>query len=186
VTLALRRHRVRAASMLAGFAAIVATLAYVPFHQARTAYIIAEALTVETIPELVFETRILVGDGRSQQERGARLVLSRRTLTVMAKGELRRALHSVPYDSVISISYSRGPDPMWNSPQGPAPVNHPAEAALGLLGGAVQQHWIAVRTSTRARFVVLRFEDLLIGRVLAALEERTGRAPQVVRKRTRT
>jgi protein kinase-like protein len=187
ITMALRKKpRVRAASMLLVFAALVALLAYVPFYQAKTAHIIAEALTVETIPELVFETRILVGAGRSQQERGARLVLSNRTLSVTANGEVRHPLHSVPYDRVISISYSRGPDPMWNSPEGPAPVIGSEAGTLRLLGSAVQRHWIAVRTNTKTRFVVLRFEDLLIGKVLAALEERTGRAPQVVRKRTRT
>lgn len=181
-----QKHRARAALVLVVFGASVAVLAYVPLHHARTANSIAEALTAKTIPELVFETKVLVGDERSQRERDARLVLSNRRLTVTANGETGHPLHSVPYDRVVSISYSRGPDPMWNSPKGPAPVTRARGGALRLLGISVQRHWISVRTNTETRFVVLQFEDEQIKKVLSVLEERTGRAPQVVGKRTRT
>jgi hypothetical protein len=55
-----------------------------------------------------------------------------------------------------------------------------------LLGVSVQKHWIAVRTNTAPRFVVLRFENTQIREVLAAFEKRTWRPPPAVRKRART
>ncbi len=178
--------RARAVSTLIVFGAVVAALAYVPIRDAETAQIVAEALTAQTMPEVVFETTVLVADGRKQRERGGRLVLSDRHLTVTATGDMRKPLHSVPYDRVASISYSRGPDPMWNSPEGPAMVARMQSGVSRLLGVSVQKHWIAVRTNTATRFVVLRFEDTQIREVLAAFEERTGRPPQAVRKRART
>ena len=173
----------RWASILGAFAATVAALAYVPLHYARAEGIGAAPLAVETIPPLVFEAKALVGDGRRQREHDARLVLSDRELTVTANGEGREPLHSVPYDNVVSISYSRGGDPMWNSPRGPAPVTRARGGAPLSSRASGQRHWIAVRTNTEARFVVLRFEDAHIKKVLSALGKRTGRAPQMVGKR---
>jgi hypothetical protein len=41
-------------------------------------------------------------------------------------------------------------------------------------------------TNTENRFVILRVDDAQVRRVLSALEERTGRAPQAVGQRKRT
>jgi hypothetical protein len=188
IAMALRQHsRARAVPTFVVFGAIVAALAYVPVRDAETAQIVAEALTAQTIPEVVFEAKVLVADGRRQRERGGRLVLSDRRLTVTVNGDGRAPLHSVPYDRVASISYSRGRDPLWNSPQGPALVTRVQSGASSPPSAAsAQRHWIAVRTNTATKFVILRFEDVQIRDVLSALEERTGRSPQVVGKRSRT
>ena len=49
--------------------------------------------------------------------------------------------------------------------------------------GLHRRHWIAVRTTTEPRFVILRFDEAQIENVLTALEARTGRTPQIVGKR---
>ena len=76
----------------------------------------------------------------------------------------------------MSVSYSRGRDPLWNSPEGPAPVAKMGGGAFGFIRG--ERHWIALRT--RNNFVVLRLQDVQIKQVLGALEERTGRVPERV------
>jgi serine/threonine-protein kinase len=175
--------RAWAVTALVVFGAVVGALAYVPVREAETAQVVAEALTAQTIPEVAFETRVLVADGRRQRERVGRLVLSYRRLTVTVDGQVRKPLHSVPFDRVASLSYTRGPDPMWNSPQGPAPVIRGVPTQSG---NSAERHWIAVRTNTATRFVILRFENAQIRQVLSALEERTGQTPQLVGKRART
>jgi hypothetical protein len=80
---------------------------------------------------------------------------------------------------VTSISYSHGRDPLWNSPQGPTPVAR-GGGTLGRLGIVVERNWISLRTSTEDQFVAVRVEKVLEQRVLLALQERTGRKPELV------
>jgi serine/threonine-protein kinase len=200
-----KAHTARAASLLVAFAAGVAVLAYVPTQGAipvapANEPPAAAAAPVEVpvastkvaskapppaklVRPLSFETKALVGEGRGQSEHDARLVLSDRRLTVTATTDRTRLLYAVPYDHVISISYSRGRDPMWNSPKGPATVTRAQGSALHVLGIYAQRHWITVRTKTDAAFLIMRFDEDEIGRVRSALEARTGRKLQVVGKR---
>jgi eukaryotic-like serine/threonine-protein kinase len=127
---------------------------------------------------LVFETKAIVGT-KKPREHEAQLVLADGRITVLPEGDAEYPLYSIPYGSVISISYSRGRDPMWNSPQGPAPVTR-GGGTLGRLGIVVARDWIALRTSTEDQFIAMRFDDMLVRRVLLALEERTGRQPQLI------
>jgi len=128
---------------------------------------------------LIFRTKALVGSKGRQRERDAHLALADGTITVTADDPTHRTLYEVPYESVLSISYSRGRDPLWNSPNGPAPVTR-AGGTLGRLGIYVEREWISLRTTTTHQFVSLRFDEVLVPRVLLALEERTGRTPQLV------
>jgi hypothetical protein len=128
---------------------------------------------------LLFETKALVGSNGKHKEHDAQLALAEGRITVTTEGSSGTELYSFPYDSVLSITYSRGRDPMWNSPQGPAPVAR-AGGKLGRMGIFVGREWIALRTNTRHQFVALRFDDVLVKRVLLALEERTGRRPQFI------
>jgi hypothetical protein len=116
------------------------------------------------------------------KERDAQLALADGRITVTTDDDAREQLYSIPYEGVLSITYSRGRDPMWNSPQGPAPVAR-AGGALGRMGIFVGREWIALRTNTRHQFVAMRFDDVLVKRVLLALEERTGRTPQFIEER---
>jgi hypothetical protein len=66
---------------------------------------------------LVFEARALVGV-KKPREHDAQLVLADGTITVTSDLESEYPFYSVPYESVVSITYSRGRDPLWNSPDG--------------------------------------------------------------------
>jgi len=138
------------------------------------------APAAKNVPEasLVFETRALVGT-RKPREQSAQLVLGDGKITIIPQDDPASRLCSFPYGRVISISVSRSRDPLWNSPQGPAPVAR-AGGTLSRLGIQVSRHWIALRTSTEEQFVAMRFDEVLVKRVLLALEERTGHTPQVV------
>ena len=118
---------------------------------------------------------------RSGRERDAQLVLSDGKVNVVANDK-PRVLHSVPYESVMSISYSRSRDPLWRSPAGPVALAHVGGGALGIF---LERHWVALRTDTDDRFIVLRFTDEIVGKALTALEERTGRTRQFVVERKR-
>jgi serine/threonine protein kinase len=129
-------------------------------------------------PLLVFETKTLVGT-KKPREHDAQLVLAEGTITVTPDVDSEYPFYTIPYNSVVSITYSRGRDPMWNSPEGPLPLTR-GGGALGKLGISVVRDWIALRTTTREQFVAVRFHDVLIRRVLLALEERTGRKPDLM------
>ena len=127
---------------------------------------------------LTFDMRVLVGT-KKPKEYSARLLFGDGRITVVANDETASRLYEVPYGRVVSISYSHGRDPLWNSPQGPAPVAR-GGGTLGRLGITVERNWIALRTSTEEQFVAMRFDKVLEQRVLLALEERTGRKPELI------
>jgi predicted Ser/Thr protein kinase len=133
---------------------------------------------VEVDPVLVFETRALVGT-RKSKEQGAQLVMGEGRITLIPTNDPASPLCSFPYGRVIAISVSRNRDPLWNSPQGPAPVAR-AGGTLSRLGIQVARDWIALRTSTEEQFVSMRFDEVLLQRVLLALEERTGHQPRFI------
>jgi len=139
--------------------------------------------TIATRPTLVdaaltFDARVLVGT-KKPREYSARLLFGDGRITVVANDETASRLYEVPYGRVVSISYSHGRDPLWNSPQGPTPVAR-GGGTLGRFGITVERNWIALRTTTEEQFVALRFDKVLEQRVLLALEERTGRKPELV------
>jgi len=127
---------------------------------------------------LTFDTHVLVGTKKTK-EYSARLLFGDGRITVVANDETASRLYEVPYGRVMTISYSHGRDPLWNSPKGPTPVAR-GGGTLGRLGIAVERNWIALRTSTEEQFVTMRFDKVLEQRVLLALEERTGRKPELV------
>jgi hypothetical protein len=126
----------------------------------------------------VFETRALVGT-RKSKEQGAQLLMGDGKITIIPTNDPASPLCSFPYGRVLAISVSRGRDPLWASPQGPAPVAR-AGGTLSKLGIQVARDWIALRTSTEEQFVSMRFDEVLLKRVLLALEERTGHQPRFI------
>jgi serine/threonine protein kinase len=133
-----------------------------------------------TVPEasLVFETRVLVGT-RKPKEQSAQLVLAEGKITIIPTSDPSTTLCAIPYGRVLSINISKSRDPLWSSPQGPAPVAR-AGGTLSKFGIAVHREWISLRTSTDEQFVAMRFDEVIIKRVLLALEERTGHRAEVV------
>jgi hypothetical protein len=81
---------------------------------------------------------------------------------------------------VRSVSYSRGRDPMWKSPKGPARVVRFDGGTLGRFGIFVDRRWISLETDTADKFIVLRVEEGVVKRILTALEEHTGRSPEIL------
>jgi hypothetical protein len=116
---------------------------------------------------------------RKPKEQAAQLVLGDGKITVIPQSDPTTRLAGIPYSRVMSISVSRSRDPLWNSPQGPALVARTG-GALSKFGISIARDWIAVRTSTEEQFVAMRFDEVIVKRVLLALEERTGHTPQVV------
>jgi eukaryotic-like serine/threonine-protein kinase len=133
-----------------------------------------------TVPEasLVFETRAFVGT-RKPKEQSAQLVLGDGKITIIPTSDPSTTLCAVPYGRVISIHVSKNRDPLWNSPQGPAPVAR-AGGTLSKFGISMTRDWITLRTSSDEQFVAMRFDEVILKRVLLALEERTGHQPEVV------
>ena len=140
----------------------------------------AEERETTTVPEasLVFETRALVGT-RKPKEQSAQLVLGDGKITIIPTSDPSTTLCAIPYGRVISINVSKSRDPLWNSPQGPAPVAR-AGGTLSKFGISATREWISLRTSTDEQFVAMRFDEVIIKRVLLALEERTGHRPELV------
>ena len=130
----------------------------------------------------VFGARALVSDGDHQREREFQVVLSDGKINMQANDD-RNTLPAVPYDQVLSISYSRGRDPLWNAPEGPAQVARVGGGLLGIFRG--ERHWVSLRTkNTNGQFVVLRLgNDEQMRRAIVALEERTGRNAELVAQR---
>jgi serine/threonine protein kinase len=161
--------------LTAGVLVAAAVLAYVTVGRPAT-----ELITAAMSPPVTFETKVLVGSGRTQRQPDAQLLLADGKITVIADGDTEHPLYSVAYRSVISLNYSRGSDPVWNSPEGPAVVARVRGGVLGGLGIYPERHWVSLRTDDD-RFIVLRVSDAVVGAVLSALEERTGRTAERLR-----
>ena len=131
----------------------------------------------------MFEARALVRDGDRQRERKSQVTLRDGTISVRANDDDRDPLYVVAYDDVLSISYTRGRDPLWNAPEGPTRVIRAGGRMFGAFGITVVRDWLSLRT-THAQFVVLRFDDeLRARRAITALEDRTGRRAELVAER---
>ncbi len=127
---------------------------------------------------VVFEAWLLAPAGGGPRERDCRVVLADGKIHVQA-ADNSAALFAVSYDDVLSISYSRGRDPLWNAPGGPEPVARAGGGALGIFRGT--RHWLSLRTTNpKNRFLVLRLgNDEQAKRAIKLLEERTGRRSQL-------
>ena len=128
-------------------------------------------------PPLVFDAKALVPDGSKQKERDAKLLLSDGKITVTADNKV--LWNAVPYGAVETVSYSNSKQPLWNSPDGPAPVLKVGGGAFGFMKGG--RHWVSLRTPDSV--VVLRVEAEQVRPLLTAFEERTGRTPERVAER---
>jgi serine/threonine protein kinase len=143
----------------------------------RTALVEAAALSLAAPVE--FSARALVGAGNRQRETKCRVVLADGRVSIKAD-DTHGLLHEVPYDQVLSISYTQGFDPLWTGgPTGLRPVLRKTGGILGALGILVARHWVSLRTTdgknTKAEFIVLRFDnEAQARRAMTALEKRTG------------
>jgi hypothetical protein len=185
--LAILRRNQRAAIVGATTVLVVAGLTLLVLitlrHPPASKPTFTAAPVAEVPSRVVFESKALVGIGRKQRERDARLVLADGTVTVIAADD-RKLVHSVPYERVRSINYSHSRNPMWRSPVGPALVTHTNGGILRILHLDVARHWISLETNTSDRFVVLAVSETQVRTVLSALERRIGVTAQWIGKRT--
>jgi tRNA A-37 threonylcarbamoyl transferase component Bud32 len=144
-------------------------------------------MRANSFPAVVFQAKTLVGAGTRQREMDARLTLANGKVVVGSSSNAEHPLYEIPFEDVISINYSHSHDPIWKSPDGPTVVVHARGGALAMLGVSVERDWISLETDTQTtsagRFVVLSVDDQVVGPMLAALEERTGRTPLVLNRR---
>jgi hypothetical protein len=120
------------------------------------------------LPPVVFDIAAVVGQGEEQRERKAQALLANGTLMVIADD--RTVLHTLPYERLDSVSYSRGRNPLWKSSSGPELIARVKEGKFGFLKG--DRHWVALRT--RGTFIVMRVDHGHASALLDALEARTG------------
>jgi serine/threonine-protein kinase len=121
----------------------------------------------------VFEALALIYEGDRPKERESQVFLVDGRINVKANDD-DTVLYTLPFNGVLSISYSRGRDPLWSGPVGPTPVTR-AGRGLGIFRGT--RHWVSLRIrNADAEFLVLRLGNGdRASSAIAALEERTGR-----------
>lgn len=135
----------------------------------RNTTLASRTWSAAVLPPLVFDVAAVVGSGADLRERKAQALLANGTLTVI--GEDRTVVQTLPYGRLDSISYSRGRNPLWKSSSGPVEVGRVKDGKFGFLKG--DRHWITLRTA--GTFLVLRVDQGHAGKLLDALQKRTGR-----------
>jgi serine/threonine-protein kinase len=129
------------------------------------------------LPPLVFSAQTVVVEGGRNRQRDSTVQVGNGRVTVTGKDNA--VITTVPFGDVVGFTYSNTKQPMWNSPEGPAEIAHLDGGAFGFLRG--DQHWVSLRTA--AMSLVLRVRDQDSRRVVAGIEERTGRKVEVVSDR---
>jgi serine/threonine-protein kinase len=136
--------------------------------------ILASRANVPPALPYVFDAIALVNGTDHPRERAAQVFLIDGMLNVKATDD-NSLLYALPLDSVLSITYSDGRDPLWKGPEGPTPVAR-GPMGLGIFRGP--RHWVSLHTQDpHRRFVVLRLGSGDRAKsAIAALEQRTGQA----------
>jgi serine/threonine-protein kinase len=129
-------------------------------------------------PPFVFDSKALTPEGKRQRMRDAKVVLADGRVSVQAKDN--SVMYTVPYEEVVSISYSQGRDPMWNSPEGPARVTRADGGLFGVF--RLGRHWVSLCIDDeRGEFLPLLFStEAAAKNAIAAIEKRTGRSAELV------
>jgi serine/threonine-protein kinase len=121
------------------------------------------------LPPLVFKSvDLLIVEGGKTRDRDASLRLADGAVQVV-DGDT--SLRHAPYDSILAIFYSHSRDPQWITPAGkPVPVVKVDVSKFRLF--KTDRDWLTVRT--KSEFIMLKPDSSSLGRILAALEARTG------------
>jgi hypothetical protein len=159
---------------------VLGALAYMALGGSPTMPTAMSPVKADALPTALFHAKALVGTGTRQRERDVEMTLADGRVTVSTGATSVQPLYSVPYRNVRSVHYSRGRDPMWKSPEGPARLVRADGGRLARFGIFVDRHWISLETDTEDKFIVLRVEEGVVRSILAALEEHTGRTPATV------
>jgi serine/threonine-protein kinase len=120
-------------------------------------------------PPFFFDAKTVVAEGGKNREHDTKILLASGKLTVTEGND--RLVTSVPFADIVGISVSSSRQPMWNSPQGPAEMMKVEAGKLGFFKGG--RNWLGVRTADTS--LVIRVDDEDLKKVIAAIEERTGK-----------
>ena len=126
---------------------------------------------------MVFDAQAVVADRDKFRERDATVQLSDGKINVI--GRDNTIIAALPFDALAGISYSTARHPQWTSPAGPVDLVQVEGGAFGIRRSG--RNWIALRGTDAVQIIRVKDDD--IGRVLAALEERAGRAVDRVAQR---
>ena len=133
-----------------------------------------------TLPPLtIVDVRFVAAEGTRVREREAIMTFSAGVLTVADRNGA--VIRSLPYEQIMSVSYSRSRQPMWRSPRGPAPVLRVGGGAFAIF--RADPHWVSIRT--KGAFLVLRIGPEQIRSLPEAFSQRAGVKVDVVRPRAR-
>ncbi|HUR34064.1 MAG TPA: serine/threonine-protein kinase [Vicinamibacterales bacterium] len=127
------------------------------------------AARMAALPPVIFSAQVVITENGRNRQRDTNVRLANGEIIVTSKDNA--PVLTVPLTSIVGATYSNSKQPMWNTPQGPAEVVHLDSGAFGFLRG--DQHWVSLRTE--AMSLVLRVREQDSRRVVAALEERTGK-----------
>jgi hypothetical protein len=128
----------------------------------------APAPSKATSAAFVFDAKAVVADGGKNREHEVFVQMDDGTVTVKERNQA--LVTSVPYRSLLAVTYSSSKQPLWQSPSGPAQAVKVDGGALRFLKGS--RNWLVLRTS--ASTLVLRVDDDDLRRVMSAIEARTG------------
>jgi serine/threonine-protein kinase len=132
--------------------------------------VVATTPAKPVVAPVQFRAKILVKEDDKSRERDATVRLAEGQVTVT--GPDRAILGALPYETVLSVIYSKSKQPLWDGPAGATPIQQVDGGAFGFLKGG--RHWVSLRT--KERFIVLRVEENQVASVLSLIEERTGKA----------
>ena len=120
-------------------------------------------------PPFFFDAKTVVAEGGKNREHDTKILLASGKLTVTEGND--RLVTTVAFADIVGISVSSSRQPMWNSPQGPAEMMKVEAGKLGFFKGG--RNWLGVRTADTS--LVIRVDDEDLKKVIAAIEERTGK-----------
>ena len=120
-------------------------------------------------PPFFFDAKTVVAEGGKNREHDTKILLASGKLTVTESND--RLVTTVAFADIVGISVSSSRQPMWNSPQGPAEMMKVEAGKLGFFKGG--RNWLGVRTADTS--LVIRVDDEDLKKVIAAIEERTGK-----------
>jgi protein kinase-like protein len=190
-----RRHTVptsRRALALGSLAAVlIVGAAAATIAPLRRPSAVAPAVSAPVVAPVVLRARAVTASRTRPRDTMCRVVLSADRISVSANAT-NKLLHDVPYDEVISISYSRGIDPPTagsaGGVRGTVGVLRPVGVNLRRGPGALPgRDWVTLRTTkAKSEVIVLRFDgEADARRAVAAIEERLATPPRETRESTR-
>jgi len=124
---------------------------------------------------VVFRTKIVRAPDGEARDQDAKLSLGEDRLTVATYSAPAHSIFSASYGDISAIEHSR--EPVWKPPQKLSKMIRVKDDVLDAIG-IPERHHVALHTNTDDEFIVLRVDERIVGKLLKALKQRTGRDPE--------